>query len=138
MNWTNFLIGLAAYLIASLIFSFLLSQILISLCCSKPITEKLRIMFGKAADYGIISRKINSTIFLNSIILAMICGFIVGWGNGSVMIGTGIAFVITFFKVLAASGMRESNINEYVNVYLKDAYGDEEWKQHIVTIFSKE
>ena len=138
MNWTNFLIGLAAYLIASLIFSFLLSQILISLCCSKPLTGKLRFMFGKAADYEKIDRKINITIFINCIILAAICGFIVGWGNRTVMIGAGIAFTITFFNVLSASGMRESNVREYVSVYLKDAYGDEEWKQHIVTIFSKE
>ena len=138
MNWSSFFIFLATYLIASFVFAFLMAQVLISLCCSKPLTKKLRFMFGKAADYEKIDRKINTTIFINGIVLAAICGFIVGWGNKAVMIGAGAAFAITFFKVLAASGMRESNISEYVNVYLKDAYGDEEWKQHIVTIFSKE
>lgn len=137
MKISSIVIVIASYLVSSFVFSINLSQILISIFCSKPLTQKLKIMYGGAADYNRINKKINRTIFVNLTILIAIALLVLYFRNTFIIIGVGISFVITFFRVLSSSGMSQNNVIDYVSVYLRDAYGDDAFKESVVRTFSK-
>ena len=137
MKVSSVIIVIVSYLVSSFVFSINLSQILISIFCSKPLTNKLKIMYGGAADYNNINKKINRTILINLAILIAILSLVLYFKNTFVIIGVCVSFVITFIKVLGASGMSQNNVTEYVSIYLRDSYGDDMFKESIIRTFSK-
>lgn len=113
------------------------TQIMISLFCGIPITQKLEIMFSRAADYATIKSAMTKTIILWGVIIAAIVVGLIAWGNSSFIWGTAIGAIVAFALSIGRIGITPQNLADYIRVYSRCFYNPEEFTETILRVFMR-